>query len=209
MRRFVSTNRRNVMLLFLILGVVILLASPVLAAYQQPYYSHAYGNLSKIDKQKYDAAMKTGDAYYQKGDYMQAVINYNAAWQYTGGYDYPSLAAVGQAEIALYKQDKKKGDLSRARNFLEGAEDQLSAENPGGYEQNDLMAKIRTSQADMNRLEGNEKAALIDETEAADYRRKADAASGDNGLPLSPLVPLMGLGAAGAIMLYRDRRKSG
>jgi hypothetical protein len=200
-------NRYILVPVSIILIMLLLFCCPVLAAYQQPYYSHAYANLSASAKSEYEASMKAGDAYNQKGDYLNAARAYNNAWQITGGNDYVSLAAVGQVEVAMNKD--KPSELARARHFLYAAAQQLQDENPGGYEQYDLMAKIRTSQAEMHRLMGNEEAARISEKEAADYRNKANAADDKPGLPLSPLIPLVGLITAAAIVLFCDRKRSG
>ncbi len=189
----------------LILAACILLCQPVLGAYAQPYYSHAYQNLSSDQKTEFDQHMKAGDAFYQKGEYLEAVRNYNQAWGECSR-NYTAQAAVGQAYLALYNQTKNPGDLKIAENSLNAAVTLLQDENPGGYEQNDLMAKIRTSQAAVRRIEGNVEGAMLYEENAADYRRKANESAGNGGLPLSPVVPLLGLGAAGALVLFRNRK---
>ena len=80
---------------------------------------------------------------------------------------------INEPEFTFYRKIGEKYYLSSAKLDPCDAANTLVGENPGGYEPNDLMSKIRTSQADLNCLERSEVAARLDEKEAKDYRDKA------------------------------------
>jgi tetratricopeptide (TPR) repeat protein len=208
-QRMINSHRRNGMnrsvMVLILSGIFILLfCYPALAAYAKPYYSHAYQNLSPDDKRDFDSSMKAGDALYAKGEYSEAVASYNRAWGICDK-DYTVQAAIGQTYLEIYKKDKNPFFLQIARNSFIASTEYLQNEHPGGYEENDLMAKIRTSQAEMYRLEGNEDAARLSEQEAADYRNKANQTKDSAGIPLSPWITVLGLGIAGTFVIHRIR----
>jgi tetratricopeptide (TPR) repeat protein len=207
------TKTHTFPIFFILVVLLIAISQPVLAAYQQPYYSPAYKELSPQNKTVFSDAMKQGDALYKAGQYNQAAEAYRKAVSLCPN-DYTAEAAYGQALIAQASKTSgsmKQDLLDNASKYLYNAEQHIyhfayqQGSSFAGYEEFDLMAKIQTSWAELFRLEGNETAAQLSEREAAEYRQKANESVGGSAVPLSPLLPFAGLGVS-TVYLYLKRR---
>ncbi len=204
-------SRHLIISLSLLVIMAFLVCYPVLAASQQSG-SSTVRHFSPEKMKEYNNYMMKGYTAYGNEDYEMAFVQYMFAVGITNHKDYASLAAVGQVEIKLSEGGKKFGNITPeqrradADNYLNMAQTNLEIDKPGGYEENDQMSKILLSKSDLHYLEGKDDVALKEMKESSDYRKKADALNPD-GLPPSPLIPLISLGIAGTLVLYRNRRK--
>lgn len=200
--------RWKIACLFFAAFIAVLFCHPAVAEYQPPYDSTAYQNLSTVEREAFDAAMTAGDALSEEGMFREAADAYTYAARISPDGYVPKLALAGAyLELANDTEGSPESDmyLALARLSLDNAGADVLREAAGNYTGLELLAAIRSSQADIFLREGDEESALAAGQEAEAYQAMADAAPDNPGLPLPPVVPLAGLCIAGILAVYRSR----
>lgn len=225
-------NRRTMASITLAGVLVLLMSQPALAVFARSSYSPAYGKLDSTTKGYFANEMESGDASYRDGFYVAAGDQYARAVKMCPE-DYYANTAAGVAYLKEVSQrnptvkdvqgsEYLSENLNKSFNYLSDAEKLLNASGQEGYEFYGQMSIIRTNQAEVYQLEGypnaankaREEARVYDLAATKEAEREGSSHSLDEKIayaimpePISPVIPLLGIGAAAIVMSFRFGKK--